>query len=295
LIVGRLALEGIEPDILCWSIENVKTIESSACVYIGSDNQSFFNLSMSIKSGWQLFDPQSNEKCLKEIAPLDTRWLRRRMFCVEKCKDAQSIGIVVGTLTTKGYLDIVERIKTLAKQREIRSYLLSVGKVNPAKLANFMEIDCFVLVGCPENTIYTSRDFYKPLVSVFEIEMALNPAWHSQFPETYCTDFRELLPEGRLFKDSSVAENSEATRDNDMSLVTGRVRVLNSQKMDFESTTLTMAEKSNNELVISSADTFTDRSWQGLNPELGKHEPALVQQGRKGIAMKYDNDPSMET
>lgn len=94
--------------------------------------------------------------------------------------------------------------------------------MNPAKLANFTDIDCFVLIGCPENNLYHSKDFYKPLVSIFEIEMALNPAWHSQIPDSFCTDFREVLPEGRLYKASNAIDT--ALFDNDMSLVTGKVR-----------------------------------------------------------------------
>lgn len=34
---------------------------------------------------------------------------------------------------------------------------MAVGKLNPAKLANFMEVECFVLVACPENTLIDSK------------------------------------------------------------------------------------------------------------------------------------------
>ena len=58
---------------------------------------------------------------------------------MEKCKDAQTLGIVVGTLTTKGYLDIIKHIQELAAKRNVKTYIFSVGKVNPAKLANFSD------------------------------------------------------------------------------------------------------------------------------------------------------------
>ena len=38
-----------------------------------------------------------------------------------------------------------------------KSYTISVGKLNPAKLANFMEIECFVLVACPENSVIDAK------------------------------------------------------------------------------------------------------------------------------------------
>ena len=36
-------------------------------------------------------------------------------------------------------------------------YTIAVGKLNVAKMANFMEIDIFVLVACPENSLVESQ------------------------------------------------------------------------------------------------------------------------------------------
>lgn len=280
---GKLAIDGIDPDILCWSLTSSGP-EEFTCIYLGNDNQSFFNISMGIKcQKWLLFN-RTNE--LREMTVADSRWMRKRYFYIEKCKDAQSIGIVVGTLTSKGYLEMVQHIQELAKSREVRSYMISVGKVNPAKLANFVDIDCFVLVGCPENTLYNSKDFYKPLVSVFEIEMAWNPAWKDQLPDTYCTDFRELLPDGKLYKRDENAKFDE----NDISLVSGRVRHLNYEKND-ENGCKQLAEMSKNQVsVTQAADVFNQRSWRGLDPALGKNDAAKIEQGRKGIPIRYEED-----
>uniref|UniRef100_A0A336M9T5 2-(3-amino-3-carboxypropyl)histidine synthase subunit 2 n=1 Tax=Culicoides sonorensis TaxID=179676 RepID=A0A336M9T5_CULSO len=292
--IGKLAIDGIEPDILCWSLSNEShSTQDHTCIFLGRDNQSFFNISMAVKClKWQIFDPIIGE--FKAMTALDSRWMRRRYFYIEKCKDAQSIGIVVGTLTSKGYLEMVKHIQDLAKLREIRSYLISVGKVNPAKLANFVDIDCFVLIGCPENSLYNSKDFYKPLVSVFEIEMALNPAWQSQLPETYCTDFRELLPEGKLYKRDDNAKFNE----NDISLVSGRVRNLNNTETKIltkENTNGQLQEYSKNQLAeTQSTDSFNMRSWKGLDPTLGQNAPAKIEKGRSGIPIQYEENEKME-
>jgi len=49
---------------------------------------------------------------------------------------------------------------------------VAVGKLNVPKMANFLEIDLFVLVACPENSLVDSQDFYKPVVTPFEMEIA---------------------------------------------------------------------------------------------------------------------------
>ena len=43
-----------------------------------------------------------------------------------------------------------------------------IGKINPAKLLNFPEIDVFVLVACPENSLLDSKVLFKPVVSETE-------------------------------------------------------------------------------------------------------------------------------
>jgi diphthamide biosynthesis protein 2 len=277
-----------DPDILCWSIKNNQNTENCNCIFIGSDNQTFFNISTAIKSKkWFLFDIDSST--MKEIQSMDTKFIMKRSHYVEKCKDAQTIGIVVGTLTTKGYLDAIKHIQELATKRGVKTYIFSVGKINPAKLANFSEVDCFVLVGCPENNLYTSRDFYKPLISVFEAELALNPSWHFQVPETYSTDFREILPEGKHYKSSNEARGASGS-EVDVSLVTGKVRSFRTDEAScVESSAL--QEKSRNEVAeLNSLMKLNERSFRGLDPNLGKDAPAKIEQGRKGLAIKYEEE-----
>ncbi|XP_053698038.1 2-(3-amino-3-carboxypropyl)histidine synthase subunit 2 [Sabethes cyaneus] len=292
LTMGKLAACEEAKNFLSWKLEELSA-ENSSCVFIGHDNQSFFNISNSVKAEtWFRYDPSTNS--LELADPLNSKWLRRRFYYIEKCKDARSLGIVVATLTADGYLDVVNRVQQLAKARGIRTYIISVGKINPAKLANFAEIDCFVLVGCPENNLFTSREFFKPLVSVFECELAFNPAWMGQFPDRYSTNFAEILPSGSLYRPfDPAAVDSEAA---DVSLVTGMVR--NATRSEVEqpetsagSSSQQLLVRGRNELAtVSSGDAFQNRSWQGLEQNLGRDAPAVVVEGRSGIPIKYDND-----
>lgn len=216
--------------------------------------------------------------------------MKRRYYYIEKCKDAQSLGIVVATLTAKGYLDVVKHIQQLAKIRGVRTYLISVGKVNPAKLANFLDIDCFVLIGCPENRLITSRDFYKPLLSTFEVEVALNPAWRQNIPERYFVEFKEVLPNGKLYREFGDVAPEEG--ESDVSLISGKVRLINLADSTSEvgdgSGSAVMKRDNLEVMQMDSHSTFQNRSWTGLDPALGQSKPTKIVEGRSGIAMKYD-------
>lgn len=48
-----------------------------------------------------------------------------------------------------------------------------------------------MLVACPENSLLDWKDFYQPVVSLYEVELACNSA--RQWSSKYITDFRQLL------------------------------------------------------------------------------------------------------
>ncbi|XP_061392314.1 2-(3-amino-3-carboxypropyl)histidine synthase subunit 2 [Musca vetustissima] len=265
------------------------------CLFIGSDNQRFFNLSLTTKAGkWFIYDVASGTG--REKNPLTANYIRRRYFYIEKCKDAQTLGLIVATLTSNGYLDVVKHLQTMAKARGIKTQIISVGRINPAKLANFLEIDCFVLIGCPFNNMFESKEFYKPIVSVFEAEMALNPAWHMRYPESYVTDFKDLLPEGRSFLEF----NANDINPEDVSLLTGRMRFNGtSNGNDVEAANLSalseqqqaIATQARMEVMTTNTGlTFEDRTWRGLDPALGQTEPAKIEKGLSGISIRYTHD-----
>lgn len=117
--------------------------------------------------------------------------LKRRYYLVQRARDASVFGIVVGTLGVGRYMGVVSAVRRLIANANKKSYTLLVGKLNPAKLANFAEIETFVLVACPEASLLDGggREYHAPVVTPLELEMALGgKAWDG----FYSTDFREL-------------------------------------------------------------------------------------------------------
>ena len=42
------------------------------------------------------------------------------------------------------------------------------------KLANFPEVDAYVIISCPYSTFFDFKDFYKILINPFELELVLS-------------------------------------------------------------------------------------------------------------------------
>jgi diphthamide biosynthesis protein 2 len=94
-------------------------------------------------------------------------------FLVEKTKDAQTIGLVVGTLGVARYRESLAQLKKEIKSSGRKYYVFVVGKINVPKLANFLEIEVFVLVACPLLSTVDSKDFLAPVITPFELLLAL--------------------------------------------------------------------------------------------------------------------------
>jgi diphthamide biosynthesis protein 2 len=65
------------------------------------------------------------------------------------------------TSNSASYLPLIAHLRQLLVGKHKKAYTISVGKLNPAKLANFAEIECFVLVACPENSLVDAKVFTK--------------------------------------------------------------------------------------------------------------------------------------
>lgn len=57
-----------------------------------------------------------------------------------------------------------------------------------------LQIDVFVLVTCPEACLENEKEYMQPVVTLLEVELALNP--NRQWNDKLSVDFRDLL-EGR--------------------------------------------------------------------------------------------------
>lgn len=99
--------------------------------------------------------------------------LRRRYALLTSVSTVAVFGILINTLSVKNYLHIVEHVKYCINASGKKSYTFVVGKINAAKVANFSEIGAWVVIGCWESSLIDSKDFWKPILTPFELELAL--------------------------------------------------------------------------------------------------------------------------
>lgn len=201
------------------------------------------------------------------------RTLRKRYFLVDKTRQANIIGLVVGTLAASGYKESINALRVAATKADKKTYTLLMGKPTPAKLANFPEIDVFVLVADPQGMILDSSDYYAPIVTPYEAMVAFSEdaQWEQH---KYSLELVEGLdtPGGDVDREDGsrqlVVQAQEALR----------VATISGSRRDI--------------IPSSSAEYLVHkRTWKGVASGLGpgeKKEVGAVEIGRAGRAAGYD-------
>ncbi|XP_066255722.1 2-(3-amino-3-carboxypropyl)histidine synthase subunit 2 [Euwallacea similis] len=279
-----------KPNIVVMKIDDdLSDINNNTIVFVGRNKRKLMNISLSFKSkSFYYVDPSKQPLDLIPYQP-DSKIIKRRYFLIEKVKDASTIGIVIGTMAVKNYLKVIERVKKLVEASGKKYYLISVGKPTVAKLANLGEIDIYVMVTCAMNKIYDSRDFYKPIVTPYDIEMALNPN---------TTDLNFTYDYNRYLNSlNDVNTIGKSVNETDVSLLTGKLRSNVKEESEDISNGQTGSSqitlKGDGSLSVNShfgAGYLNDLSWKGLEQNLGQTEVKLVEKGRTGIAQGYENE-----
>ncbi|XP_022609749.1 2-(3-amino-3-carboxypropyl)histidine synthase subunit 2 [Seriola dumerili] len=273
-----------------FSLKSGSSITDYSMFYVGQEGAALRNFMMTWnRCSFCSFDPITMTGRTESVSI--NRALMKRYYAIERAKDANVVGILVGTLGVADYLTIIQQLKETIHRAGKKSYMFAMGKLNVPKLANFLEIDIFVLIACPENSLLDSSEFYKPVVTPFEMEVACNK--NREWSEEYVTDFRRLLPGGQSHV--PLADQQEEGDETDMSLITGALRSHNLLSMEpavssygssvvLRNQTLTVANTN------SAASFLAERSWRGLEQKLGETPVVKAVEGRRGIAIAYEEE-----
>ncbi|KAL4769460.1 hypothetical protein BDW60DRAFT_218870 [Aspergillus nidulans var. acristatus] len=119
--------------------------------------------------------------------------LRRRYAILTRLSTVPIFGILVNTLSVKNYLHIVDHVRDKIAAAGKKSYMFVVGKLNAAKVANFSEIGGWVVIGCWESSLVDSKDFWKPVITPFELEVALKGDEERVWTGAWQSDFQSIL------------------------------------------------------------------------------------------------------
>lgn len=154
----------------------------------------------------------SPEPPVAEVA--NTRMtLRRRYALCTSLSTTPVFGILINTLSVKNYMTILAHVQSVIAAAGKKSYTFVVGKVNAAKVANFSEVGGWVVIGCWESSLIESKDFWRPLITPFELEIALMQDGERVWTGEWNADFGEVLEDARTKKIGEEKKKKKEEKD----------------------------------------------------------------------------------
>lgn len=128
------------------------------------------------------YDPYSKRFSLEDYA--HDSMLSRRREAVEAARTAQSFGLILGTLGRQGNPAVLDQLRGLLQRHGRRHFVVLMSEIKPAKLKAFRDaVDVWVQVACPRLSIDWSGAFEKPLLTPYELNVALGETeWRSTYP-----------------------------------------------------------------------------------------------------------------
>ncbi|XP_039983297.1 2-(3-amino-3-carboxypropyl)histidine synthase subunit 2 [Xiphias gladius] len=273
-----------------FSLKSGSSLTDYSMFYIGQEGAALRNFMMTWnRCSFCSFDPITMIGRTESVSI--NRALMKRYYAIERAKDASVVGILVGTLGVADYLTVIQQLKETIRRAGKKSYMFAMGKLNVPKLANFLEIDIFVLIACPENSLLDSSEFYKPVVTPFEMEVACNK--NREWSHEYVTDFRHLLPGGQSHV--PLADEEEEGDETDVSLITGALRSHNLLSSEPALSPYGSSVVLRNQMLTvantnPAASFLAERSWRGLERKLGETPVVKAVEGRRGIAIAYEEE-----
>ena len=272
---------------------------------------------------YPISDPDGSHSNRSFLASTN-RALSRRYALLTSVGTASIFGILINTLSVRNYIHMVEHVKSQINSAGKKSYTFVVGKVNAAKVANFSEIGGWVVIGCWESSLIDSKDFWKPVLTPFELELALKSDEERVWTGQWTSDFQKILDESDTRRAVSRFSENDARNGSphhfgqdpdsepestppEFDLRTGRyvahsrpmraARASGSGAATDEKPSNSMIMRAKGDLAVIGGDFSpgaehlrTKRTWKGLGSDfkIAYEQPGTaIEEGRGGVARGY--------
>jgi 2-(3-amino-3-carboxypropyl)histidine synthase len=99
-----------------------------------------------------------------------------RKKAIDQCRPARKFGLILGTLGHQGSNKVMEHLEKRIKYHKSDAATILLSEIFPSKLELFSDVDAFVQIACPRLSIDWSTAFCKPLLTPYELSVALGDA-----------------------------------------------------------------------------------------------------------------------
>lgn len=194
-------------DVSSYSIFHISSPPDSLLLTLSSRVSSIYIFPVNNDSG--------SSTTVQSLTSSTSALFRRRYAQILSLSTSPIIGILINTLSVKSYLSVLDIVKEMITNAGKKYYTFVVGKINAAKIANFSDIGGWVVIGCWESSLVESKDFWKAVITPFELRVALMSESERIWGTEWRGDFGRLmkLRQEDLEKELNLDQTKEEDED----------------------------------------------------------------------------------
>ncbi|PVV00792.1 hypothetical protein BB560_003880 [Smittium megazygosporum] len=127
------------------------------------------------------YDPYSKKLTIEKYN--HEQMYNLRQDAINTARKAKRFGLILGTLGRQGSPKVLEDIEARLIKADKEYTIVLLSEIYPQKLDTFSDIDCWIQIACPRLSIDWGYAFSKPLLSPYELSVALgNIKWQQPYP-----------------------------------------------------------------------------------------------------------------
>jgi len=187
------------------------SLESEALVYLG-DGRFHLESAMIANPATKAFkyDPYSKE-FTQEFYEHDIM-KKNRLAAVSLATKSSRFGLILGTLGRQGSPKVMDEIKEKLKKSNKIFFTILMSEIFPAKLKLMPSIEAWVQIACPRLSIDWGLSFARPLLSPYEVNVALKETqWRTDYPMDFYA-YDSLGPWTPNFKPKSTLTDKKSCK-----------------------------------------------------------------------------------
>lgn len=124
------------------------------------------------------FNPRTGEYV--DMEKERRKFLAQRYGAIERASNAMKFGIIVSTMVGQTRYSLAKATQKLIREEGRESFILTLDLVRDEELLNF-PADVYVNTACPRVTIEDYGTFSRPVVTIYELQMALGKRDKSRY------------------------------------------------------------------------------------------------------------------
>lgn len=141
------------------------------------------------------YDPYEKKFTREHYDHVEMR--RNRKKAIDASRGAKKFGLILGTLGRQGSTKVMDHLQKRLKQHNRQAVIILLSEIFPTKLELFKDVDAFVQVACPRLSIDWGTAFPKPLLTPYELSVALGDAEWKLPDDNEITNGQSHTPSGQ--------------------------------------------------------------------------------------------------